>query len=306
MRKAAKCLRASEPDRHDCVLPHLVRAPRLILLLCLSLSVSHSWAAPYFRESGLVNIPTGTVVEHGIFGVGAYFAFQNDGELLRDETAIRLDFGLSGRAEIGVTSVGHSQERFLLGNLKILLLREAEVMPNITVGVENIGGKTEVENQPNDLTRYERNSAFLAASKTFNLPSIHLISGHIGIGNHRFVGDTGIGKVLNGLFFGVGKEFHPSFARGDMLFSVEVAGSGVNLGLRHTTESGLQIDLGAEALNPTSTDEREIRYLMAVSWTNRTMMKRMEDLKNLAKRAGELASEAKQAAQEAKRKAEQK
>ena len=306
MRQIAKCLHASVHHRHDCILRHLFHASRLILLLCFFLSLSYSWAAPYFRESGLVDIPTGNVVEHGIFGVGAYFAFQNDGELLRDETAIRLDFGLSGRVEIGVTSVGHSKERFLLGNLKVLLLREAEVMPNIAVGVENIGGRAEIENQLNDLTRYERNSAFLAASKTFNLPSIHLISGHIGIGNHRFVGDTGIGKVLNGVFLGVSKEFHPPFARGDMTFCVEVAGSGVNVGLRHTTESGLQIDLGAETLNPTSTDEREIRYLMEVSWTNRAMMKRMEDVKNLAKRAGELASEAKQAAQEAKQSIEKK
>ena len=306
MRKSAKCLHASEQHRHDCVFRHLVRASRLMLLLCFFLSVSHSWAAPYFRESGLVDIPTGTVVEHGIFGVGAYFAFQNDGELLRDETALRLDFGLSGRAEIGVTSVGHSQERLLLGNLKILLLREAEVMPNIAVGIENIGGRAEIENQLNDLTRYERNSVFLAASKTFNLPSIHLISGHIGIGNHRFVGDTGIGKVLNGVFFGISKDFHPAFARGDMTFSVEVAGSGINVGLRHTTESGLQIDLGAETLTPTSTDEREIRYLMEVSWTNRAMMKRIEDVKNLAKRAAEIATEAKQAAQAAKESVEKK
>ena len=99
-----------------------------------------------------------------------------------------------------------------------------------------------------DTERYERKSAFLAVSKQFTLPSIHHITGHIGIGNHRFVEDIGMSQVLNGVFFGISKDFHPAFARGNLTFSVEVDGRGVNTGLRHTAASGLQIYLACRGV----------------------------------------------------------
>ena len=97
----------------------------LIPLICITMFCSpHLWAAPYCRDSGLVDIPTGRVIEHGIFNLGTYFGFRNEGELPRDEAALQLDFGLFDRVEIGLTSVRHNQQSFLLGNLKVLLLRE--------------------------------------------------------------------------------------------------------------------------------------------------------------------------------------
>ena len=269
----------------------------LILLLCITMFCSpRLWAAPYCRDSGLVDIPTGRVIEHGIFNLGTYFGFRNASELPRDEAALQLDFGLFDRVEIGLTSVRHNQQSFLLGNLKVLLLREAGIAPNIAVGLENIGDS--IESGLNDIERYERKSVFLAVSKQFSLPSIHHITGHIGIGNHRFVEDIGVSKVLNGVFFGISKDFHPAFARGSLTFSVEVDGRGVNTGLRHTTDSGLQVYLAAEALNVPAIDDREIRYLAGVSWTNRALIKRIEEAKRLAKQAGRLASQAKKTVKE--------
>ena len=180
----------------------------LILLFCITLlCCPRLWAAPYCRDSGLVDIPTGRVIEHGIFNVGTYFGFRNAGELPRNEAALQLDFGLFDRVEIGLTSVRHDQQSFLLGNLKVLLLREAGIAPNIAVGLENIGDS--IESGLNDPERYERKSVFLAVSKQFSLPSIHHITGHIGIGNNRFVEDVGMSAVLNGVFFGISKDFHP-------------------------------------------------------------------------------------------------
>ena len=115
-----------------------------------------------------------------------------------DEAAIQLDFGLFDRVEIGLTSVQHDQRSFLLGNLKVLLLREAGAIPNVAVGLENIGDS--IESGLNDTERYERKSAFLAVSKQFTLPNIHHITGHIGIGNRRFVEDIGMSTVLHGVF----------------------------------------------------------------------------------------------------------
>ncbi|MFB3042246.1 MAG: hypothetical protein ACE1ZS_10685, partial [Candidatus Poribacteria bacterium] len=76
----------------------------------------------------------------------------------------------------------------------------------------------------------------------------------------------------------------------------------VNVGVRHTANSGLQVYLGAEALNAPATDEKEIRYVAGVSWTNRMLMKRIEDAKNLAKQAALHATQAKKAVEDAKRK----
>ena len=279
----------------------LITLQRLFIpLLCITMFCpSRLWAAPYCRDSGLVDIPTGRVIEHGIFNLGTYFGFRNAGELPRDEAALQLDFGLFDRVEIGLTSVRHNQQSFLLGNLKVLLLRETGIAPNVAVGLENIGDS--IEDGLNDIERYERKSAFLAISKQFSLPSIHHITGHIGIGNHRFVEDTGMSKVLNGVFLGISKDFHPAFARGSLTFSVEVDGRGVNTGLRHTADSGLQVYLAAEALNAPTIDGKEIRYLAGVSWTNRTLMKQIEEAKRLAKQAGRLASQAKKTTKESKK-----
>ena len=269
----------------------------LIPLFCITMFCSSQlWAAPYCRDSGLVDIPTGKVIEHGIFNLGTYFAFRNESKLPRDEAALQLDFGLFDRVEIGLTSVRHNQQSFLLGNFKVLLLREAGIVPNVAVGVENIGDS--IKGGLNDTERYERQSAFLAVSKQFTLPSIHHITGHIGIGNRRFVEDIGMSKVLNGVFFGISKDFHPAFARGSLTFSLEVDGRGVNTGFRHTAASGLQIYVAAEALNAPAIDGREIRYLAGISWTNRALMKQIEDAKRLAKQAGRLASQAKKTAGE--------
>ena len=276
----------------------LITLQRLFIpLLCITMFCSpRLWAAPYCRDSGLVDIPTGRVIEHGIFNLGTYFGFRNAGELPRDEAALQLDFGLFDRVEIGLTSVRHNQQSFLLGNLKVLLLRETGIAPNVAVGLENIGDS--IEDGLNDIERYERKSAFLAISKQFSLPSIHHITGHIGIGNHRFVENIGMSKVLNGAFFGISKDFHPAFARGSLTFSVEVDGRGVNTGLRHTADSGLQVYLAAEALNAPTIDGKEIRYLAGVSWTNRALMKQIEEAKRLAKQAGRLASQAKKTTKE--------
>lgn len=276
----------------------LITLQRLFIsLFCITaFCSSHLWAAPYCRDSGLVDIPTGKVIEHGIFSLGTYFGFRSAGELPRDEVAVQLDFGLFDRVEIGLTSVRHNQQGFLLGNLKVLLIREAGVVPNIAVGIENIGDS--IESGLNDTERYERQSAFLAVSKQFTLPTIHHITGHIGIGNSRFIEDVGMSKVLNGVFFGISKDFHPAFARGSLTFSIEVDGRGVNTGLRHTAGSGVQVYIAAEALNAPATDGKEIRYLAGVSWTNRALMKQIEDAKRLAKQAARLASQAKKTTKE--------
>ena len=250
-------------------------------------------ATPYFRDSGLMDIPTGAVIEHGIVDVGTNFAFLNRTGIPREEAAIRLNFGIFDRVEFGIASVQLNQKSFLMANLKLLLVREAGKMPNVAVGVENIGD--EIKQGLIDTMQYKRKSTFLAVSKTFNLPRVHQISGHIGIGTNRFSEDRGIGKVLNGVFIGISKDFQPRFAKGELTLCLETDGRGVNAGVRHRGNTGLQIYLGAEALDAPVSDEKESRYVIGVSWSNREIMRQIAEAKRLAKQAGRLATEAKSA-----------
>ena len=258
---------------------------------------SPPFATPYFRDSGLMDIPTGSVTEHGGIALGTNLAFRNSDGLPRDEAAIRLDFGLFDRVEIGLTSVRLNQKSSLMANFKMQLFRETGTVPSVAVGVENLGD--EIKQELIDPRRYKRKSAFLAISKTFNLPRVHHISGHIGIGNNRFSDDVGIGKALNGVFLGMSKDFQPSFANGELSLSLETDGRGVNVGIQHLANSGLQVYLGAEALDSPATDGKEIRYVAGVSWSNRAIMRRVAETRRLAKQAGQLAAEARNTAEEA-------
>ena len=271
-----------------------------LLLVFTVLTTSLPTPGEIFTESGLVDIPTGAVLAHGVFGVGTFAAFQQNAPAsglqtappaLSDAIAIRLNFGLLDRLEIGLrhTWYDHGYELSTEGaaDLKVQLLQEQEagVLPSIAVGIEHLGNRVltsgSVENgiQP---------SAFLSVSKTFNLPRIHQFSGHIGIGTERFAFEEG----SVGLFAGVSREFQPAFARGDITASLEFDGSGVNAGVRYITYSGLQVAFGAETLN----DPDAFRYLAAVSWTNAHLLEQIDETRRLIQRATELAVAAKRAA----------
>lgn len=279
----------------------MVKYPILFLLTLLALiMISHPTNGEIFIESGLVDIPTGGVLRHGIFGAGTYVAFQYPSEnlsatakdnLLANALAIRLNFGLFDRVEVGLEHLWNehnsesSTERAV--NLKVQLLKEQEVgvIPSVAIGIENLSDKLFSGNSETE--EDENLSAFLAVSKTFNLPRIHQFSGHIGVGTQRFA----FGENPIGLFVGLSKEFQPAFARGDITLNLEFDGAGVNAGVRYITSSGLQVALGAETLN--SPDE--LRYLAAVSWTNEQLIDQIDETRRLIKQATKLAIEAKRA-----------
>lgn len=268
----------------------------LLFFLFAFMVVSNLVNGEIFTESGLVDIPTGEVLGHGIFGAGTYVAFRYPSENLsatpEDNTlAIRLNFGLFDRVEVGLEHLWNehnsesSTDRAV--NLKVQLLKEQEVgvIPSVAIGIENLGDKLFSGNSETEANA--NLSAFLAVSKTFNLPRIHQFSGHIGVGTERFA----FGENPIGLFVGLSKEFQPAFARGDITMNLEFDGAGMNAGIRYITSSGLQISLGAETLN--SPDE--LRYLAAVSWTNKQLINQIAETRRLIKQATKLAIEAKRA-----------
>ena len=123
----------------------------LLLLLVFAITVTGSANAEVFTDSGLVDIPTGRVLEHGIFGAGTFVALRQSATVsglqtpstnLADVLAIRLNFGLFDRIEVGLRHMWneydaeHSTEQAV--SLKAQLLKEQEVgvIPSIAVGIE--------------------------------------------------------------------------------------------------------------------------------------------------------------------------
>jgi len=262
-----------------------------------------------FMDSGLVDIPTGAVLEHGVFAIGPYVAARLDqrevssdhiAEYLVATTCFHLNFGLFDRVEVGLGYVwnedGWGEQRGELSteqaaSLKVQLLKEQEVgaVPSIAIGIEYLGDGILTTDSVADNSSP---SPFLSVSKTFNLPRIHQFSGHIGVGANRFQFEEG----PLGLFVGLSKEFQPAFARGDITMSLEFDGADVNAGMQYITASGLQIALGAETLN----NPDALRYLVAISWTNKPLLEQIDETHRLIQRATQLAIEAKRAASEKK------
>ena len=271
----------------------------LFLVVLASITVSKPVSGEVFTGSGLIDMPTGKVLQHGIFEASTYLGFQQrmmdrSTTNLGDAVAVRLNFGLFDRVEVGLTHLwneyGEQPSADRTANLKFQLLKEPETgaIPSIAIGIEKLG--RDIVLWDSEAERDESASAFLAISKTFNLPRIHQFSGHIGIGTQRFA----FSERPIGLFVGLRKEFRPAFARGNITTSLEFDGAGVNLGVRYTASSGLQVALGAETLN----DPDELRYLASVSWTNAQILEQIDETRRLIKRATELAVQAKRASAE--------
>lgn len=273
----------------------------LFLIVFVSITVSNPVRSEVFTGSGLVDMPTGRVLPHGIFEAGTYLGFQQQmmdpsTANLGDAVAVRLNFGLFDRAEIGLTQLweehGSESDSDRTANLKFQLLKEPETgaIPSIAIGIEKLG--RDIVPWGSEAEEDESSSAFLAISKTFNLPRVHQFSGHIGVGTQRFA----FSEQPIGLFVGLSKEFRPAFARGNVTASLEFDGAGVNVGVRYAAASGLQVALGAETLN----NPDELRYLASISWTNAQILAQIDETRRLIKRATELAAQAKRASTQKK------
>lgn len=255
----------------------------LFLVLGINLLFSPIVSGDIFTDSGLVDIPTGKVLKHGIFGVGVNTSFLNEPSLSRDVTSLRVNFGMFDRLEIGLShllEIKNGLPNGSFAHLKAQFIAESGLIPNIALGVENLGDKI-----PPKWKTYQPQSAFLVISKTFTIPKLPIFMGHIGIGNHRFASTD----QNFGVFGGVSIESQPSFIRGLIKLNLEFDGRGINTGVRHTADTGLQVAIGVDTLNK----PEETRYLFSVSWTNEKMIEQIAGANRLARQAARLASQAK-------------
>ena len=251
-----------------------------ILVLALTLLLTGiSGASPFFRGKGLMNLPTAYIPQQGFFDVGVHTAIRDQE---REELAIRIDFGIFNLAELGLIGLGKGDRDYLMGNAKLMISRESGSAPGLSIGVDNFGEK--VQDESGDYSR----SFYGVLSKQFNLPVVHLISGHLGIGNHRYKADTSIGKYLYGIFIGLSKEIHISSLDSRLQLMFEADGKDLNAGLRYKMSSGLSISIAAGEL---SADPEEIKYYIGLSFTNSSMIKKIDQSSELAKRAVRIANE---------------
>ena len=268
----------------------------LLAVVFVSITVANPVRCEVFTGSGLVDMPTGRVLKHGIFEVGTYLGFQQSSTTnLGDAVGIRLNFGLFDRVEFGLTQLSeeHGSDSFSnrTANVKVQLLKEPEagVIPSVAIGIEKLSNRTFTSDPEAEVG--ETPSVFLAVSKTFNLPRIHRFSLHLGVGTQQFTFE----EQLVGVFMGMRKTFQPAFARGDITMNLAFDGSAVNAGLRYITTSGLQVAIGAETLS----NPDELRYLASVSWSNAQMLEQLDETRRLIKRATELVVETKRAMRKA-------
>ena len=222
-----------------------------------------------------VEIPVASLIEHGIFEVGTNFIFGQDNKFSHQETILDLDFGLFNWIEIGINHQKNPRigdESALLGHVKLQLLKEQDLSPQLAIGVKDLSNvKT-------------HRSMFFSFNKNLNLPKIHIVNMHFGIGNDRYGAEN-----RTGFFGGLEKEFSPRIAKGDLSFILQFDRRGVSGSLLHTADTGLQTTVGAELLD----NGDQVRFLAKIAFTNKSLVKRIEETQRLAKQAARLVSQEK-------------
>jgi len=234
-------------------------------------------SAFYFNDTGLFDIPTAYIMSNGNFNFGANIEVQNE---KRKSLVIGTDFGLLNFAEIGFKGIKKDNKDYLMSDIKVILSREEGLLPAFAIGVDNVG-------EGKGVPDYEL-SYFAVISKRLNLPVIHILNTHIGIGNKRYMSDESIGKYLHGIFIGLGKEFILTHNDLRLQFLSELKGNNLNFGIKCLMKSGLMLNL---ALEGTNNGFKETRYHIAVGFTNTELMKEIAQSVELAKQAVRIANE---------------
>lgn len=250
----------------------------LKIFVCFSILYSSCFpvAIAYFSDTGLINIPSAYVMKNGIFSVGVYSAIYDQ---KHEEIGIRADFGMFDFIESGIFILKNDNKDYLMGNFKLILSRESGSIPALSIGFDNFGEKVD-----NNSLSY-KSSFYGVISKQFNLPFVHIIDGHIGLGNKRYFVDESFGTYLHGLFFGLRKDFILSSQNSKLRLMGELIGKDVNAGIRYVIDTGISVNLSVSQLNS------DIKYYVGIGFTNEPILKQISQVSELAKNAVRIANE---------------
>jgi len=178
-----------------------------------------------FNQSiGLINIPTANILKHGQFR-----ASMNGGI---------FSLGLFDYFEMGILAF-NSNNKFYWGNrLAIKLIEEEGCIPALA-----IGGESATENPQLKDAQYFNSYYFVASKDTGGFGT-----GHIGIGNGRFIGSGEASSKLNGLFAGIEKTFFED-SDNPLTFKLEEDGKDINFGIKYRLLPGFDLVLTAARLD---------------------------------------------------------
>ena len=229
-----------------------VRIVSLIILLTAANS-TFGGSLPFSR-SGLIDIPTASMLLHTqvkLGGAVTAFSYQYADSTTENDFAVggHLEFGLFGRAQLGITWLGDAG---ISGNVRVLAIHESTTIPAIAFGCQNITGEKNYEffaDAQDSLYRYEESqnfSAYMVLTKSLDYFSRIPVCLHLGYGIGRFrQGENsdfdGISNPVRGLFGGI--DYHPTR---NVSLMLEWDGRDANLGASFTMNPNVRF-LGAIA-----------------------------------------------------------
>ncbi len=271
----------------------------LVFIAGIAVSVSNAGSLPFSR-SGLIDIPTATVLEHTQLTVGGSFtSFSYD---LADSTSEsdfaiggHLDIGLFNRAQIGATWLGDAG---ISGNARVLIFSERINTPALAVGCQNIIGEKNYEffkDSDDSLYQYEEDqnfSAYIVITKNLNYLFGVPVEVNLGYGIGRFkqgeyADSDGISNPIRGLFGAL--DIHPAH---NVSIIMEWDGRDANIGASYTLNKNVrfmaavaeleQLSRGSER-NPMDVMQN-VKFSVGVEFTigpfiNRTTLEPFEQLR---------------------------
>ena len=224
-----------------------------------------------FTTMGFMKVPDAYVLPKNIIKISTSAYIYNDqndeyAKTLPDEMqftpAFNLNFGVMDIAEIGFVynllptiddTVKWPNDKITkdiyYANIKLNFLKETGKYPSISIGVENLFADKNIDDiykdrfdsnddqtYNHDIDDYEANSFYLAISKSLLLRGIPFADymemyWTLGIGLNRFVGQSGVGKTMNGIFGSVESKLSKSIS-----LVLEDDGYNVNFGIKYEIE----------------------------------------------------------------------
>lgn len=217
------------------------------LIASITVSVSSAGSLPFSR-SGLIDIPTATIIQHTQITIGGSFtafSYELADSTTESDFAVsgHLDIGLFDRVQIGITWLGDAG---ISGNIRALILHESINIPSIAIGCQNITGEKNYEffKDANDsLYRYDESQNFAAyVVVTKNLDYIFGVplGLNLGYGIGRFrqaehADSDGISNPFPGLFGAL--DIHPAHNASIIL---EWDGRDANFGASYTMNKNVR------------------------------------------------------------------
>ena len=271
----------------------------LVFIAGIVVSVSNAGSLPFSR-SGLIDIPTATVLQHTQVTVGGSFtsfSYELADSTSESDFAIagHLEIGLFNRAQIGATWLGAAG---ISGNVRVLVFSERINTPALAVGCQNIIGEKNYEffkDTDDSLYQYDEDqnfAAYIVITKNLNYLFGVPVEVNLGYGIGRFKqgensDEDGINNPVRGLFGAL--DIHPAY---NVSIIIEWDGRDANIGASYTLNKNVRFMAAVAELEQLSRGSernqmdvmQNVKFSIGVEFTigpfiNRTTLEPFEQLR---------------------------